>query len=625
VDTATMDESTPLQLAIASLQLNNAALTLEDQQPESPVNLGLMLSADVQNFSLSDNQLMTFNSQISLDSGGDITLDGQMQLFPTLAVQAETDIAQLSLLPLQPYLNKYAHIEMVSGKINSTTSINSDQQEPFSIKGDLTLSEMQLDNQQLDEKLLALDTLSINNFDFSQANQKLAISEIIVDSLYSRILINEKGTTNLALLIKDLPETEKAEANEASSDNETDYDFSLGRVGINNASSRFTDQNLPIVFDAHMKTLNGEISGFSTQSKQPMGIDLKGQVDEFGLVVIDGTLNPLNVAEQTTIKLAFSNLDLPAMTPYTMKFAGRKIAEGRADVELTYNIVDSELTASNHIVIRDIRLGERVESPNAMELPLDLAVALLKNSNGVIELTIPVTGDVNDPQFAMGPVIRGAIQSALMNIVTAPFRFLGSLVGIGNEDAPIDEIRFRVGSSDLIPPAKEKLQMLVDALLQRPQLVLQIPAPFAATADRQALKVAAVEAQIDSRLEEMKSNQQLTKKRQQVLETLYLQAGLNPDLQILQQKFSTTDGPEAQTESQLDVLAYNATLKQRLIEAEPVIIKQLVSLAEQRQQAVAEYIKKNSKLNGNQLQKTDSVTKQLKDGWLTMKFKLETI
>ncbi|MDX1573368.1 MAG: DUF748 domain-containing protein [Methylophaga sp.] len=625
-NTATEDESPSLQLDIASLQINNAALALADQQPDSPVNLGLMLSADVQDFSLKDDQQIPFNTQISLESGGEITLEGQMQLFPTLAIQAETGIEQLSLLPLQPYLNQYAYVDMVSVKVDATARLSSNQQEPFSIQGDLTLSEVLLDNQQLDQKLISLDTLSVNSLDFSQANKKLAISEMIVDALYSRVLINENGETNIALLIKDQSSTEGAEtATESFSDESDGYEFSLGRAEINNASSQFTDQNLPIVFDAYMQRLNGGISGFATSSEAPVDIALEGQVDEFGLVVIDGAMNPMDVFDDTMINLAFSNLDLPAMSPYTIKFAGRKIDEGRADVELTYEIVNGDLKASNDILIRDIVLGEKVDSPDALDLPLDLAVSLLENNEGVIEINIPVSGNLDDPQFAMGPVIREAIGAALKNIVTAPFRFLGSLVGIGNGDEPIDTIRFRAGRSDLTPPAQEKLQKLVDALSQRPQLALQIPAPFAESGDRQALKKSAVEARIEKRLNERASSEQLDLKRQQVLEALYLQAGLTPDLQTLKQAFLTEDATREQTEPELDRLAYNAALKKRLVESEPVTVAELKALGQQRQQTVMEFIQQNSQVKEDQLQTIESFATEFDDGWLKMKFDLETI
>ncbi|MDT8311896.1 MAG: hypothetical protein RQ732_10655, partial [Methylophaga sp.] len=217
-----------------------------------------------------------------------------------------------------------------------------------------------------------------------------------------------------------------------------------------------------------------------------------------------------------------------------------------------------------------------------------------------------------------------AIANVMKNIVTAPFRFLGNLIGLGSDDAPIDEVRFRAGRSDLAPPEQEKLHQLAGALSQRPQLALQIPAPFAESADRQKLQVTAVETRIESRLNEMESTQQRDEKRQQVLEDLYHQAGLNPNLKSLQQEF-VTDETGGRSEAELDVLAYNDTLKKRLIEDESVTEAQLQKLAQQRQQAVIEFITQNGELNDDQLQTTDSVATQSDDGWLSMKFELGTL
>jgi hypothetical protein len=370
-----------------------------------------------------------------------------------------------------------------------------------------------------------------------------------------------------------------------------------------------------------MQELNGEISGFSTRSKQAVDIALEGKVDKFGLVEIKGLMNPINIKDQTMINLAFSNLDLPKMSPYTIKFAGREIAEGRGDVELTYQINNGDLKATNNIVISNIRLGERVESPDALDLPLDLAVALLKNSNGVIELKIPVTGNVNDPKFDMGPVIRGAITNAIRNIVTAPFRFLASL--FGSDDQSISNIRFQAGRSELTPPEQEKLLKLITALEQRPQLVLNIPAPFNETADRPPLQLKAIEAKIETYLSETDSEQQLVLRRQAILERLYTEANLSPDLQVI--KLELTIQAEPPSDAELDVLAYNARLKDRLVEVESITDSALNDLARARQGATLEFIKKHGQLKPNQLQITDVVSEKLDEGWLTMTFELGAI
>src|SRR5690606_21286805 len=154
--------------------------------------------------------------------------------------------------------------------------------------------------------------------------------------------IDENGVTNInqALIPVTAAEGEAAPAEPVNATDEAAEPFSitLGRMQINDASSDFTDRSLPIVFDTKMHALEGEVSGFSSASSQPMALGLEGQVYEFGLVEISGALDPLNVTRQTTITLDFTNLDLPSMTPYVIKFAGREIADGRVDVALAYTI-----------------------------------------------------------------------------------------------------------------------------------------------------------------------------------------------------------------------------------------------------------------------------------------------
>lgn len=614
-------DSKPLKLNISSIAINNTKLDIKDQLPETPVDLSLLVAATMQNFTLAADNQMAFTTDISLESGGTVNLQGELQLFPTLAVQSGVVITALELQPIQSYLDKYAYIDLVNGHIDSTINLKTDQQDPFALQGSLALSNFQLDNQKLKEKLLSVEKLSLNTIDFSVAKKRLAVSEAIVDTPYSRILNQKNGETNISQLLKAQAVIENQQDDVITAKPSPDYAITVGQIKITGGSSHFTDENLPIIFDANMQELNGEISGFSTSSKQAVDIALEGKVDEFGLVEIKGVMNPINIKDQTMINLAFSNLDLPKMSPYTIKFAGREIAEGRGDVELTYQVNNGDLNATNNIVISDIRLGERVESPDALDLPLDLAVALLKNSDGVIELKIPVSGNVNDPKFDMGPAIRGAITNAIRNIVTAPFRFLASL--FGSDDESFSNIRFQAGRSDLTPPEQEKLLKLVTALEERPQLVLNIPAPFNEIADRPPLQLKAIEAKIESYLSETNPEQQLIARRQSVLERLYTEASLSPDLEVI--KLELTIQAEPPSDAELDVLAYNARLKARLVEVESIADSALNDLARARQTATVEFIKKHSQLQPSQLHTTDIVSEKIDEGWLNMPFELGAI
>ena len=619
-DKAEADTSAPaFGLTISEMALNNVDLAIDDQQPELPSKLSLTLAANLKNFSLADDQAMPFSSEIKLSTGGEVSASGNLQLFPNVSVNADSQINQLSLKPLQPYLSEFALVELKEGKLDAKAAIKSDKEDALLVKGDLALSVLQLDNQTLNEKLFAIDKLALKTIDFSLQNKDLAISDIEVNKLYSRIFINKDGVTNLRMLVKEQAEQISPKQKKATSDESANpYKISIGQVKIKEASSRFTDESLPIVFDTQMRSLDGEISGFSTQSDQAVELNLEGQVQEFGMVEINGSLAPLAITEKSNIDLAFSNLNLPEMSPYTIKFAGRKIADGRADVKLSYKISKGALNASNSLVIRDIRLGERVASPNAVDLPLDLAVALLKNSEGVIDLSIPVTGDVNNPQFEMGPAIRKAVFNAIRNIVTSPFRFLANLVGGGDDS--IKSLAFSPGRDQLTPPQKETLLKLTEALAKRPQLVLYIPAPYAELVDRETLRVKAVEQKIDAALEKTDPEEQLLQRRQVILERLYTEQGLTPDLSTIKQSVIAESTPAEGETPTLDLLAYNARLKARLVESQTVSEATLKDLALSRQKAVMAYLEEEGKLTASQLHADEVKAVKPKDGGVMMNF-----
>lgn len=625
--------ATPLQLNIAEIALDTTTVGFTDLTPQAPANVELQVQARLQNFTLADAAVLPLSMQLQVGSGGDITLQGELLLFPALEFDGTLEVASLALQALQPYLDDVAQIDIDGGALSLTARLHSGSGEALSWQGDVELAELLLTDRQREETLLSLARMQMDNLDFSLAERNLEISDLGIDGFYARVLIDENGATNIGstLVSADAAATTPPDTAEVASETDTTeavapFKISLGRLRLSDASSEFTDFNLPIVFDTKMQQLDGELSGFSTQSSEPMSVRLEGQVGAFGLAEITGSLNPLDPTGQTRIQLAFSNLELPAMSPYVIKFAGREIAEGRVDVELEYVIDDSALEASNSVVIRDMRLGERVPYPDAVNLPLDLAVALLKNSAGVIDLQVPVTGNVDDPQFSFGPVIRQAIVNVLTNIVTAPFRLLGSLIGGGAEE--IDNIRFRPGRSDLAPPEQEKLQKLLNALTQRPQLTLEIPAPYAADEDRLVLQQVAVDARIEAQLAADASSDQLLQRRQAALEQLYLMAGLSPTLEDLQLEFTSPtpeagdDGVEQAPPAELDALAYSARLRESLVAAEIITQAQLQELARQRQATVADFLLASGELMTVRLQLQEATTVEIDSGWLSAKFAL---
>jgi len=184
-------------------------------------------------------------------------------------------------------------------------------------------------------------------------------------------------------------------------------------------------------------------------------------------------------------------------SPYAMKFAGYRIAGGKISLDLQYKVHGRQLAGENQIVIDQLTLGERVDSPDALKLPLELAIALLKDSDGRIDLGLPVSGSLDDPQFSYGALIWKAIGTVLTKIVTAPFRAIGALLGVSGEK--LEGIAFDAGSDRLLPPEREKLQQIAQLLAKRPQLKLSVPGHYSEAADGAAMRARAVRLEIARR------------------------------------------------------------------------------------------------------------------------------
>jgi hypothetical protein len=260
----------------------------------------------------------------------------------------------------------------------------------------------------------------------------------------------------------------------------------------------FSDESLSPGFVAKIVDLAGTANGLSSDREARSQFSLEGRVDEFGYARLSGSVNPFAPRDRSNFRVQLRNIDLATVSPYSMRFAGYRIASGRMAVDLNYRVRDSLIEGSNKITLEKITLGEHVDSPDALDLPFRLAIALLKDPDGTISLDLPVKGNLDDPQFSLAPLIWKAVGNLIGNIVAAPFRALAQLFGGGAADSA-GSIGFEPGGSSLLPPEREKLAHMVDALAKRPELKLEIPAHFDSEADAQALKRAALEREIGRR------------------------------------------------------------------------------------------------------------------------------
>jgi hypothetical protein len=309
-------------------------------------------------------------------------------------------------------------------------------------------------------------------------------------------------------------------------------------------------------------------------------MELDGEVDEFGLARAAGQADFFNPTDFMDLTVVFRNVDMTHLSPYSTTFAGRNINSGKLSLELEYKIKQRQLQSENRIVIDRLELGERVESPTAKDLPLDLAIAVLTDSDGRIDLGVPISGSLDDPQFSYGRIVWQAIVNVLGKIVTAPFRALGALVGGG--DKKIDHIAFEAGASSLTPPEREKLVHLATVLNKRPGLALSIYGTWgevdrAALQDRQLRRaIAEKSGQVVGAKEDPGPLSTRVPKVQSALEALYADRVGSAELAALKEGFRNANPgqlEESATGKMMSRLAGLMRDQRSLSEAEVVQLK----------------------------------------------------
>jgi hypothetical protein len=257
--------------------------------------------------------------------------------------------------------------------------------------------------------------------------------------------------------------------------------MSIGTVTLVNGTANYADLWIKPSFAISIMSLHGTVTGLSSDPKSRAKVKLNGKVDKYSPLQIEGEANLLSAALYTDIKMSFKELDLTVVNPYSGHFAGYKIDKGKLSVDVSYKIDQRKLMAAQHVVIDQLELGDRVDSPDAVHLPFKIAVALLKDRNGVIDLDLPMTGSLDDPKFSIWPLVWKVLVSVIVKAATAPFALLGHLFGGGEH---MNIVEFAPASAELDQPSKDQLTSLVKGMKERPQLKLDVPIVYSTTIDR---------------------------------------------------------------------------------------------------------------------------------------------
>lgn len=438
-------------------------------------------------------QALPFELGVGLREGGLLTANGKF-VPGTGAVDAQLNLKQLTLAPVQPLLAQHVKLKLAGGTLSGSGRLTTGGGAPKAPKvryeGGVDIAGLVL-NETDGKRFASWKSVRADKLTASVGPDFVDIPELRVVEPNAQLIIENDRSLNAQRLLVKAPEPATAPAPATATAPAADAGFPVRvrRVRLQNSKLDFADLSLRPQFAAKIYELNGVVTGLSTKRDARSQIELDGRIDEFGLARVRGQLNPFAPTDNTDLNVVFKNVDMVSASPYTMKFAGYKVAEGKISLDLQYKVRNRQLDGTNQIVLDKLTLGERIDSPDALKLPLELALAILKDSDGRIDLGLPVSGDMNDPQFSYGALIWKAVGNVLTKIVTAPFRALGNLLGISADK--LEAIDFDAGSAVLLPPEREKLKQVAQILAKREQLKLAVPGQYSDT-DGAALRAQAV-------------------------------------------------------------------------------------------------------------------------------------
>ncbi len=476
--------SKPWQVLVKDVQLRDYKVHLADRSAKPEVTLDVTpLNVDLQNFDSLNGSPFNLRLDTGLGKQGKISADGVVNLAPVTA-QLNVKTQDIDLRVAQSYINPFIRLELRSGMLGSDLKVNLKSTDPLALS---VTGRAQID------QLHTLDTLKTRDFlKWQQVvveglnyqhGDSLSIDRVNLFQPYARFMINDDRTTNIDDLLIPQPADSGAKTAAAKpASNDKPLGIHIGGIAINDGSANFADFSLTPNFATAVQQLNGQIGTIDSRQAKPASVDIKGKVDRYAPVTIKGAVNPFDPMASLDIATSFKRVELTTLTPYSGKFAGYRIRKGRLNLDLHYLITKGQLKAENKVVVEQLQLGEKVDSPDAVSLPLKLAIALLKDVDGKISIELPVTGDLNNPQFSVMPIVWQTLRNLIVKAAAAPFKLIGGLVsGGGSED--LGTVSFAPGSSDLTKDAEAALVKLSQALKERPALRLEIEGTAAKSSD----------------------------------------------------------------------------------------------------------------------------------------------
>jgi hypothetical protein len=513
--TAAEPAAQPWRIDLAELSVERASVAFEDLAVSDPLKLTVApIQLKAENLSTAKGQRGNVELRAAIDKSGTLAARGPLTLEP-LAASLRIDARTINFAPAQRYIEDKVNLAVTSGALSAKGTAAFERAPGRAIrasyKGDLSVTDFASVDKPMTQELLRWKTLSLGAIDFNLEPLKVAVDEVALADFYARIILSAEGRLNLQDLTRPpgvvvAPESPPAEKPAAPAPpavpgasrplaakpmEALPASVRIGKITLQGGNVNFSDFFIKPNYSANLTGVGGAVTEMTPEKAGD--VDLRAKIENIAPVEILGRVNPLAADLFLDIKASAKDIELPPLSPYSVKYAGYGIERGKLSVNVEYHIENRKLTAKNNLYLDQLTFGEKVESPTATKLPVTLAVALLKDRNGVIDVNLPISGSLDDPQFSVIGIIFQVIGNLIVKAVTAPFALLGAIFGGGEELAYVE---FAPGSSTLDAEDVGKLKNLSKALTERPGLKLDVAGRVDPEADREGLKRASIDRKV---------------------------------------------------------------------------------------------------------------------------------
>ncbi|WP_079432959.1 DUF748 domain-containing protein [Zoogloea sp. LCSB751] len=508
------------QVSVKHVALDDWGARLEDQTlAPSIVFNAEPLAIKVDGLSTAKGSKARVDVRAAINKRGKIGVAGTVGLAP-LAGSLDLDLKAVDLAMLQPYVTEKVKIAITRGNVTSRGKLAFELPAAGGVKGGFKGNLTVGDFASVD-KLNAADFLRWKSLYFGGVDVRLAplavsIDDIALSDFYTRLILDAQGGLNIREITAQRAQEQKDEQDAAKKANggklptpgvataqlppaastEPLPPVSIKRITLQGGNIAYSDRFIRPNYDANLTGMGGRLVGLSSDPGTIAELELRGKVDNAAPVEVVGKLNPFRQDKALDIKASVKDFELSGVSTYAGKYVGYGIDKGKLSASVNYKIEDRKLTATNQVFLDQLTFGDKVDSPDALKLPVLLAVSLLKNSRGEIDLDLPIGGSLDDPQFSIGGIVWKVLVNLIGKAITSPFALLGSMFGGNSEE--LAWLEYEPGFARLSDGADAKLKAIAKAMTEKTGLKLDIAGRVDPQADREGLKHALMLGKVEA-------------------------------------------------------------------------------------------------------------------------------